>query len=264
VFPARAWSRVWVWGEVVHARARGGPPLDPLDPSRPLSRPTGPRLGELVGDTARLAPVSDVRGARRPERLYGGGVGTARLLLIRMNRRVSLSALLLLVLSSAGCSSSSAPTTGAHPSTSVAPSVPALNLAQPDNPLPAPTTYSAVCDLLSSTCATLTGPPGALPAALVRPLKFPTVSPGTPCPTSAGAEVDTGGFGGIALGLGDPVRPLGPFTTHGIATGSTVSMDPPWFGPKTLWYVVHTRGPFSFAAAASMVRGRSDSESSRS
>jgi hypothetical protein len=53
--------------------------------------------------------------------------------------------------------------------------------------------------------------------------------------------VDTGGsggFGGIALGLGDPVRPLGPFTTHGIATGSSVSMDPSWFGPKTLWYVV--------------------------
>ena len=96
---------------------------------------------------------------------------------------------------------------------------------------------------------------------MVRPLKFPTVSPGTPCPTSAGAEVDTRGFGGIALGLGDPVRPLGPFTTHGIAK-SNVSMDPSWFGPKTLWYV--TKGPFSFAAAASMVRGRSDSESSRS
>jgi hypothetical protein len=169
-------------------------------------------------------------------------VGSARLLLTRMNRRVSLSALLLLVLCVVGCSSSPLPTTGlAHPSTAVASSVPALNLAQPDNPLPAPTTYSAVCDLLSSTCATQSGPPGGLPPALARPLKFPTVSPGTPCPTSAGAEVDTGGsggFGGIALGLGDPVRPLGPFTPHGIATGSSVSMDPSWFGPKTLWYVV--------------------------
>jgi len=29
-----------------------------------------------------------------------------------------------------------------------------LNLAQSDNPLPARPTYSAVCDLLSSTCAT--------------------------------------------------------------------------------------------------------------
>jgi hypothetical protein len=152
---------------------------------------------------------------------------------------VSLSALLLLVLSVAGCASSSGRTTGAaHPSTALAPSAPASNLAQSDNPLPAPTTYSAVCDLLSSTCATQTGPPGGLPPALVRPLKFPTVSPGTPCPTSAGAEVETLAFGGIALGRGDPVRPLGPFTTDGIAKDVSASMDPSWFGPKTLWYVV--------------------------
>jgi hypothetical protein len=166
-----------------------------------------------------------------------------------MDERVLRSALLLLiVLRLGGCSPNSTPTTGvAHPMTGAIPHATALNLAQPGNPLPAPTTYSAVCDLLSSTCATQTGPPGGLPLALVRPLKFPTVSPGAPCPTSAGAEVDTsgsGGFGGIALGLGDPVRPLGPFTTHAIATGSNVSMDSSWFGPKTLWYVVPAyRGP---------------------
>lgn|SRR5450631_634002 len=158
----------------------------------------------------------------------------------QMDKRVSRSTLLLLsVLELGGCSSNSTPTTGvAHPTT--APPAIVLNLAQPGNPLPAPTTYSAVCDLLSSTCATQTAPPGGLPPALVRPLKFPTVSPGALCPTSEGAEVDiggTGGFGGIALGLGDPVRPLGPFTTHGIAQGN-VSVDSSWLGPKTLWYVV--------------------------
>ncbi len=163
----------------------------------------------------------------------------------RACRRMSLAArLILLIVGVAGCSSDTAPTTTGRATSHGPTAATSLNLAQVGNPLPAPTTYSAVCDLLSSTCATNTAPPGGLPPALVRALKFPILSPGAPCPTSAGADVATVGFGGPALGLGDPVRPLGSFSTRGITTGTSTSVDHHWFGPKTLWYVTPSyQGP---------------------
>jgi hypothetical protein len=162
-----------------------------------------------------------------------------------MGRRRFLSApLSLLIVGVAGCSSGTASSTAQRSTSDTPASATPLDLAQAGNPLPAPTVYSAVCDLLSSTCATATAPPGGLPPALVRALKFPTVSPGAPCPTSAGAEVATVGFSGPALGPGDPVRPLGSFSTRGITTGTSSSVDHHWFGPKTLWYVVPSyQGP---------------------
>ncbi len=156
--------------------------------------------------------------------------------MVHMTMKTSCFLYLILGVSASGCSSGPAITPTTAPSAATATASP-FHLQPTDNPLPAPTTYSAVCDLLASTCATQTAPAGGLPPGLVRPLKFPTVTPGTPCPTSAGANVHTVGFSGVALGIDDPVRPLGAYSIHGVAASAHAQAGA-WFGPKTIWYVV--------------------------
>jgi hypothetical protein len=161
-----------------------------------------------------------------------------------VTKAASLFLYVLLVVSVSGCASGPPPTSTTTPSlATVLATASPLNIEPTDNPLPAPTTYSAVCDLLASTCATQAAPAGGLPPAMVRPLTLPAVSPGTRCPTSAGAKVNTVGFGGVALGINDPVRPLGSYTIDGVAASGRAQAGA-WFGPKTIWYVVPSyQGP---------------------
>ena len=134
-----------------------------------------------------------------------------------------------------GCSSAPAPSAPTPPTATV--DIGATVAVAPGNPFPAPSSYRAVCKVLASTCNPITAPAGGLPPAIARPLKLPSVTPGAPCPTSDGVRFDTPGFGGMALGDGEPVRPLGSFTSRGVATLVSPSTDGRWLGPKTLWFV---------------------------
>lgn len=144
----------------------------------------------------------------------------------------------LIVFAVGGCSpeQTTAPTSNAGVATVNKRAIPA-DIRPPGNPLPALTTYSDICELLASTCSTRDAPAGGLPRALARALALPTVPLGQPCRTSPGSRVATVAFGGIALGIGEPVRPLGSFSATGVTSAASSSVDGGWLGPKTLWYV---------------------------
>lgn len=91
------------------------------------------------------------------------------------------------------------------------------------------------------------------PAALLkRPLDFPGLRPGQPCPATHGTAVSTADFGGIALGRG-PIRPIiaqepPRVARRGIAYLAPTSA-PGWLGIKTLWLSVPGyQGPFVIRA----------------
>lgn len=145
----------------------------------------------------------------------------------------------LLALNVVACSSSATPApTRMAVSSSHTPSAVSPNLEPAGNPLPAPTQYRAVCAILASTCSYLDAPVGGLPTALARPLALPAMTPGDVCPTTPGAYGTVAGFGGVALGIGKPVRPSGSFSVSGVVTVLRPSISGGWMGPKTDWYVV--------------------------
>lgn len=92
----------------------------------------------------------------------------------------------------------------------------------------------------------------SLTALLKRPLRFPVLRPGQPCPATHGTAISTAAFGGIALGSG-PIRPIiaqePPDVAHrGIAYLAPTSA-PPWLGIKTLWFSAPAyQGPFVIRA----------------
>lgn len=115
--------------------------------------------------------------------------------------------------------------------------------ASPAGSYPAPP--AAATSMAPSASATPSAGPAALAA---RPLRLPTLTPGQPCPTRAGAQVSPA-FG-LALGAG-PVYPVGLgadavlMYAHGGAFAGS-----PWGGQKVLWVSVPTyRGPV-------LIRGR--------
>jgi hypothetical protein len=70
----------------------------------------------------------------------------------------------------------------------------------------------------------------------MRPVHFPRIKPGAPCPSTPGHAVKTVGFSVLALGDG-PVEP-------GIAGGQVNAWSGGWFGFKTLWFVLPSyQGP---------------------
>jgi hypothetical protein len=78
-----------------------------------------------------------------------------------------------------------------------------------------------------------------LPKALLRTIQFPKVKPGEPCPASSGHQIDTQGFGGVALGPG-PVEPIVAADgdpLHGVAQVDSDPRTDPWYWFKTLWFV---------------------------
>jgi hypothetical protein len=71
-----------------------------------------------------------------------------------------------------------------------------------------PATYVQACANESAICVQGpdgSPPVGSIPAALIRPLRFPSLPSGGRCPASPGRQISTADFGGIALGKG-PVR----------------------------------------------------------
>jgi len=74
---------------------------------------------------------------------------------------------------------------------------------------------------------------------LLRPLHLPSVQSTEPCPTTAGHQVETQGFGDVALGPG-PVEPLiaaAGDPSHGVAQVDSDSRSEGWYWFKTLWFV---------------------------
>lgn len=92
----------------------------------------------------------------------------------------------------------------------------------------------------------------SLTALLKRPLHFPVLRPGQPCPATHGTPVSTADFGGIALGNG-PIRPIIAQEPPGVARRGIAYLAPtsapPWLGIKTLWFSVPAyQGPFVIRA----------------
>ncbi len=122
-----------------------------------------------------------------------------------------------MALAVAACSATASPSptgTPAFPTGTPSARAP-ITLEPSGNPLPGPTLYQDVCALEESTCSSVDAPPGSLPAALVRPLGLPTVAPRQMCPASPGAVVAGTNLGGLGLGIGKPIRPIGPFSALG-------------------------------------------------
>jgi hypothetical protein len=68
---------------------------------------------------------------------------------------------------------------------------------------------------------------------------LPKVQPAEPCPTTTGHQVQTQGFGGVALGPG-PVEPLiaaAGDPLHGVAQVDSDARSEGWLWFKTLWFV---------------------------
>jgi hypothetical protein len=119
--------------------------------------------------------------------------------------------------------------------------------------VPAPQSYAETCRLMSAWCE-IQQSAGSIPEALRRPLAFPSVPPGTPCPTTSGRYFDSGQFGGFALGEG-PVHPLVGFAgARELAPQGILSFHSAgsrgWYDVKTLWFAhPEYRGPV-------LIRGR--------
>lgn len=111
--------------------------------------------------------------------------------------------------------------------------------------------YSRYCNEEGGVCRP--GTEGIIPAVLSRPLRFPALSQGDPCPVSRGTAVNNPDFGGIALGKG-PVRPIlaeEPTSSarRGLAVLITHTSAPGWDGFKTLWFSDRSyQGPFIIRA----------------
>jgi len=69
--------------------------------------------------------------------------------------------------------------------------------------------------LASNGSSTTSTPPDHRAEFAARPLHLPVVGRGQACPTSGGAPINAGGFGGVAQGPG-PVHPIGA-DVHGVA-----------------------------------------------
>jgi hypothetical protein len=149
-----------------------------------------------------------------------------------------------LLLIAAACSSSRSLS---HPSTSDAPV--ASTTIDRAGSLGVPRTYTQACANEPSVCEP--GASGALPAALLRPLRLPTVAHDSRCPTSTGTTVNNAYFGGVALGRG-PVRPIPAARgdlVHGVVQLSTATGVPGWLGFKTLWFSTPSyQGPWMVRA----------------
>lgn len=110
-------------------------------------------------------------------------------------------------------------------------------------PRPARSTTSATSDTSPTTMGPSSAPdfpsPAPTLATLKRPLHFPVLRPGQPCPATHGHPVSTREFSGIAVGngpvealisggKGDPLQGTADLLTH--------TSNPPWLGFKTLWF----------------------------
>ena len=164
-------------------------------------------------------------------------------------RLVRLVVATTLTLMGAACTSGSprqAGTASAHATTS-SPSASSSDLASEG--LVVPSTYQEAC-ANESSIACLTGTTGQIPAVLTRPVDFPVVPPGQPCPATPGHPANTSFFGGVALGTG-LVRPL--IAMEGdLLHGTTVAdshQAPGWLAFKTLWFSEPAyQGPFVIRA----------------
>lgn len=116
----------------------------------------------------------------------------------------------------------------------------------PTPPHPPGTTLTTPSTSPSPPARTATAEP--IPAALKRPLHFPVLRSGQPCPATPGHPLNTRDFGGMALGQG-LVQPLISGSSDDVARGTadllTHTSEPPWLAFKTLWVAVPAyRGPF--------------------
>ncbi len=93
-------------------------------------------------------------------------------------------------------------------------------------------------------------PAGSIPAVLNRPLHFPALRRGQPCPASHGSSrsVTIAGDTGTEFGHG-PIRVLIWTSRDGAAGLLAYTRAPPWLGFKTAWFSVPAyQGPFVIRA----------------
>jgi hypothetical protein len=108
-------------------------------------------------------------------------------------------------------------------------------------------TYQQACAGEGPIC--LPNASGPIPSVLKRPLHFPVLRPGQPCPATSGSLVSTPAFEGFALGQG-PVRPLIAMSGDLRAGVTDMARATPWFAFKTDWFAVPSyQGPFVVRAA---------------
>lgn len=88
--------------------------------------------------------------------------------------------------------------------------------------------------LASNGSSTTSTPPDHRAEFAARPLHLPVVGRGQACPTSGGAPINAGGFGGVAQGPG-PVHPIGA-DVHGVAQLISSTQYPGWLAFKSLWF----------------------------
>lgn len=105
-----------------------------------------------------------------------------------------------------------------------------------------PGTYQAACDT-EGNCPGRES--GSVPVSLIRPLRFPVLRRGAPCPTTFGERLISPDFAGIALGNG-PVRVridnAGNLLRGSVGLGDT--SFPGWHAFKTHWLSVPSyQGP---------------------
>jgi hypothetical protein len=133
-------------------------------------------------------------------------------------------------LAAAGCGggdASTAPRTPARPAATTSAAAAGL---------PSPRDSATTCRLEPQVCD-WTGP-GAVPAALRRPLRAPRPHAGGHCSASRGRAYRTAAFSGVALGRG-PVRPLVTAGTPRLVRAGIVLFERGpggWWGAKTLWF----------------------------
>jgi hypothetical protein len=111
---------------------------------------------------------------------------------------------------------------------------------------PSPTTPPQLAVPDTYPCAGTGGCGVPIPAALHRPLHFPTLGPGQSCPTAHGRPFTNSGFSGIALGDG-PVKVIianqGDLANGQADLGSTSTAG--WLALQTLWFASPAyNGPF--------------------
>ena len=152
---------------------------------------------------------------------------------LTLSRLAVAAAAVVIALSSAACGSDTR-----HPSASAA-------LGRAGLVLPA--SYEQACANESAVCLNASGP---IPSTLNRPLHFPAIRAGQPCPATPGSPIATPYFAGVALGAG-LVRPLiasAGDLRHGIAD-LDASNAPGWREFKTLWFSAPAyQGPFVIRA----------------
>lgn len=160
---------------------------------------------------------------------------------VSRQRRAGAGAIALIVLTAGSLTAGGALLGGGHSTAPGAPATAATSATS--NPPLAVLNYRQVCETEGGVCSGKIDSPdplaGNVPSTMLRPLHFPTMAPGQPCPATPGTRLDTSDFGGIALGTG-PVRPLLPDAIEADALRGNADLlnptrVPPWLGFNTLW-----------------------------